>query len=227
MERNQESLIRPVMPELDTVRGLAILLVLFFHGFGFQFASAPLPLLAHLFVDRNHARMGRSQFIFRSLWILNYRHFARQQKSSSLLQEILRSPGASHTPGLLCISSAFGGCPQNGLVRSSPSLMAICWLEFPLSVECDNSICCANAIWRVVVSRGGRTLLLGLAACRTCNFSRKSLAICALSRRLHLSSSSRNCLRWGDQYGSRLHVAGGRWIGHWFVAGIVQPWLVV
>lgn len=49
-ERNQESLIRPVMPELDTVRGLAILLVLFFHGFGFQFASAPLPRLAHLFV---------------------------------------------------------------------------------------------------------------------------------------------------------------------------------
>src|ERR1700676_3257951 len=50
MKRNQESLIRPVMPELDTVRGLAILLVLFFHGFGFQFASAPLPRLAHLFV---------------------------------------------------------------------------------------------------------------------------------------------------------------------------------
>ena len=38
------------MPELDTVRGLAILLVLFFHGFGFQFASAPLPRVAHFFV---------------------------------------------------------------------------------------------------------------------------------------------------------------------------------
>src|ERR1700688_149946 len=50
MKRNQESLIRPVMPELDTVRGLAILLVLFFHGFGFQFASAPLRRLAHWFV---------------------------------------------------------------------------------------------------------------------------------------------------------------------------------
>ena len=50
LEPNQDSLIRPVMPELDTVRGLAILLVLFFHGFGFQFASAPLPRLAHLFV---------------------------------------------------------------------------------------------------------------------------------------------------------------------------------
>ena len=46
----QEKLIRSAMPELDTVRGLAILLVLFFHGFGFQFASAPLPRLAHLFV---------------------------------------------------------------------------------------------------------------------------------------------------------------------------------
>ena len=32
----QESILRPVMPELDTVRGLAILLVLFYHGFYWQ-----------------------------------------------------------------------------------------------------------------------------------------------------------------------------------------------
>src|SRR5260370_17215854 len=28
---------RPRMPELDTIRGIAVLLVLFFHGFGFRY----------------------------------------------------------------------------------------------------------------------------------------------------------------------------------------------
>ena len=38
------------MPELDTLRGVAVLLVLFFHGFGFEFTTRGLTGVARLFV---------------------------------------------------------------------------------------------------------------------------------------------------------------------------------
>src|ERR1700693_6219198 len=45
-----ENMIRPVMPELDSLRGVAILLVLFFHGFDSPAVVwSPLSLPARLF----------------------------------------------------------------------------------------------------------------------------------------------------------------------------------
>jgi len=43
-------LLRDHMPELDSVRGVAVLLVLFFHGFGFAFGTKSLSGLPKLFV---------------------------------------------------------------------------------------------------------------------------------------------------------------------------------
>ncbi len=44
-----DKLIRPVMPELDSLRGVAILLVLFFHGF--DFPNTHFPRFAHAFIS--------------------------------------------------------------------------------------------------------------------------------------------------------------------------------
>src|SRR3954467_3988626 len=43
-------LLRPMMPELDTIRGVAVLLVLFFHGFFFRYGLKGLSGLPKLFV---------------------------------------------------------------------------------------------------------------------------------------------------------------------------------
>src|SRR5215831_166169 len=43
-------IVRPVMPELDTLRGIAVLLVLFFHGFGMLYGLNGLHGAARWFV---------------------------------------------------------------------------------------------------------------------------------------------------------------------------------
>ncbi len=43
-------LLRSRMPELDTIRGIAVLLILFFHGFGFRYGVQGLSGFPKLFV---------------------------------------------------------------------------------------------------------------------------------------------------------------------------------
>ena len=43
-------LLRSRMPELDTIRGIAVLLVLFFHGFGFRYGPEGLSGFPKLFI---------------------------------------------------------------------------------------------------------------------------------------------------------------------------------
>jgi peptidoglycan/LPS O-acetylase OafA/YrhL len=46
-----EKLLRPKMPELDTIRGIAVLLVLFFHGFSFRYGLSGLSGFPKLLVE--------------------------------------------------------------------------------------------------------------------------------------------------------------------------------
>jgi peptidoglycan/LPS O-acetylase OafA/YrhL len=47
---NPEPLLRPHMPELDTLRGAAVLMVLFFHAFGFEYGLDGLSGISKVFV---------------------------------------------------------------------------------------------------------------------------------------------------------------------------------
>jgi peptidoglycan/LPS O-acetylase OafA/YrhL len=49
-QRFDSGLLRSRMPELDTIRGIAVLLVLFFHGFGFRYGLQGLSGLPKLLV---------------------------------------------------------------------------------------------------------------------------------------------------------------------------------
>jgi peptidoglycan/LPS O-acetylase OafA/YrhL len=68
---NELSIVRPVMPELDAIRGIAILLVFWFHGFRF-FTPAPTdPLWERLFVaGSTHGGSGVNLFFVLSGFLI-------------------------------------------------------------------------------------------------------------------------------------------------------------
>lgn len=53
-EAHPSNLVRPVMPELDSVRGIAILSVLFLHGFYWPYSRVHFGRAAHFFVQLTH-----------------------------------------------------------------------------------------------------------------------------------------------------------------------------
>jgi peptidoglycan/LPS O-acetylase OafA/YrhL len=64
-EAENEPLLRPVMPELDTIRGLAILMVVVYHGFYWQVDQTGLPDIVRLLLTATWTgRFGVNLFLF-------------------------------------------------------------------------------------------------------------------------------------------------------------------
>src|SRR5260370_38913295 len=109
-------LLRPRMPELDTIRGIAVLLVLFFHGFGFRYGlqglsgfpklivAATLPgwtgvnlffvlsgfLITGILLDsKSRAEYYRTFYIRRGSWIRSEEHTSELQSHLNLVCRLL------------------------------------------------------------------------------------------------------------------------------------------
>jgi hypothetical protein len=89
-----DKLIRPVMPELDSLRGIAILLVLFLHGSNYPgLAWSEFKGPARLFLTASVGGWTGVYLFFSSLRISHHRHCGRQQAEAPSTIAVSTSAG--------------------------------------------------------------------------------------------------------------------------------------
>ena len=111
-----EPLIRQFMPELDTLRGIAVLTVVFFHGFARQYETLPFQGAGPVVAVGDWAGMAWSKSFFRAVWILDYRHSPGVAAQTPILQPFLHSTCSANLTCLL-LASYPSGCAARVLFR--------------------------------------------------------------------------------------------------------------
>jgi len=106
------------MPELDTIRGLAILGVVFYHGFYWTRDLSAYSPWERMFLKTMSVGQYGVNLFFCAFRISNHRDFAEHAGTQRLLQTLLFAEGAANSSRLLPDAADSGGLPadQQGLL---------------------------------------------------------------------------------------------------------------
>jgi len=156
-------LLRSRMPELDTIRGIAVLLVLFFHGFGFRYGIEGLSGLPKLFVAATlPGWIGVNLFFVLSGFLITGILLDSKPKAD-YYRTLLHPTCAAHSAALLRSSSTSHRCDTSGMGQP-PSIVGLFRAQFLLPFQRHTIVRSTFPVLRSVVVGGGRALLLTLAA---------------------------------------------------------------
>lgn len=209
--KRTDNLLRPVMPELDSLRGVAVLLVLIFHGFSFPATVSKFSGVAHVFVAATAGGWtGVNLFFVLSGFLITGILF--DSKSRPDYYSRFYSPGAQKLARVLFAPGTTPGVAKNRPFRTTPRGVAVRCAEFLLPREYDRILRRSRTVRCSLVSCSRGALLLGLAMDHSQTDAPGRILVCRWNHH-RLPGSARLRVPAGLSLQRRVHMVSRRWLG--------------